>query len=143
MGSDLKVGDIMTKKVVVVPIGKGLAEAVKLMKKYEIGSIIVVDSNEGKKALGIITERDVVYKVIAKDKDPYSMKVEEIMSKPLRVVKPDTNLEDAAKAMRENRIKRLPVVNDNNELIGIMSEGDIMKIFPAVIDLIEERATLG
>ena len=143
MGSDLKVGDIMTKKVVVVPIGKGLAEAVKLMKKYEIGSIIVVDSNEGKKALGIITERDVVYKVIAKDKDPYSMKVEEIMSKPLRVVKPDTNLEDAAKAMRENRIKRLPVVNDNNELIGIMSEGDIMKIFPAVIDLIEERATLS
>ena len=143
MGSDLKVGDIMTKKVVVIPIGKGLAEAVKLMKKYEIGSIIVVDSNEGKKAMGIITERDIVYKVIAKDKDPYSTKVEEIMSKPLRVVKPDTNLEEAAKAMRENRIKRLPVVNDNNELIGIMSEGDIVKIFPAVIDLIEERATLS
>ena len=143
MGSDLKVGDIMTKKVVVISIGKGLAEAVKLMKKYEIGSVIIVDANEGKKAMGIITERDIIYKILAKDKDPYSMKVEDIMSKPLRVVKPDTNLEDAAKAMRENRIKRLPVVNDNNELIGIMSEGDIMKIFPAVIDLIEERATLS
>ena len=143
MGSDLKVGDIMTKTVVVISIGKGLAEAVKLMKKYEIGSVIVVDANEGKKAMGIITERDIIYKILAKDKDPYSMKVEDIMSKPLRVVKPDTNLEDAAKAMRENRIKRLPVVNDNNELIGIMSEGDIMKIFPAVIDLIEERATLS
>jgi CBS domain-containing protein len=45
--------------------------------------------------------------------------------------------------MRENRIKRLPVVNEDNELIGIISEGDIMKIFPAVVDLIEERVVLG
>ena len=65
------------------------------------------------------------------------------MAKPLRVVKPETTIEEAAKAMRENRIKRLPVVNDDNELIGIISEGDIMKIFPIVVDLIEERATLG
>jgi CBS domain-containing protein len=64
------------------------------------------------------------------------------MSKPLRVVKPTTTLEDAAKAMRENRIKRLPVVNEQSELIGVLSEGDIMKVFPAVVDLIEERAAL-
>ena len=75
--------------------------------------------------------------------DPYKTKVDDVMSKPLRVVKPETTLEDAAMAMKENRIKRLPVVNDNNELIGVISEGDIMKIFPVVIDLIEERATLG
>ena len=62
------------------------------------------------------------------------------MSKPLRVIRPETTIEDAAKAMRENKIKRLPVVNDDNELIGVLSEGDIMKIFPVVVDLIEERA---
>jgi len=143
MGSELKVGDIMTKTVVVVPLGEDLFEAAKLMKKHEVGSVIVVDSLETKRAKGIITERDIVYKIIVKRVDPYKTKVDDVMSKPLRVVKPDTTLEDAAMAMKENRIKRLPVVNDNNELIGVISEGDIMKIFPVVIDLIEERATLG
>ncbi len=143
MGSDLKVGDIMTKKVVVVPMGASLLDAAKLMRKNEIGSIIIVEGVEGKRAKGIITERDIVHKVIAKGLDSTRTVVDDIMSKPLRVVKPETTIEDAAKAMRENRIKRLPVVNDDNELIGIISEGDIMKIFPIVVDLIEERATLG
>ncbi|MDD5171799.1 MAG: CBS domain-containing protein [Candidatus ainarchaeum sp.] len=143
MGSDLRVGDIMTKKVIVVPFGKTVLEVAKLMKKNSIGSIIVVEDKEGKRAKGIITERDIVYKVLAKGSDPYKTEVEAIMSKPLRVVRPDTTIEDAAKAMRENKIKRLPVVNDDNELIGLLSEGDIMKIFPVVVDLIEERAAIS
>jgi CBS domain-containing protein len=143
MGSELRVGDIMTKKVVVVPFSKTVLEVAKLMKKNSIGSIIVVEDKEGKRAKGIITERDIVYKVLAKGNDPYKTTVEEIMSKPLRVVRPDTTIEDAAKAMRENKIKRLPVVNDDNELIGLLSEGDIMKIFPVVVDLIEERAAIS
>ena len=143
MGSDLRVGDIMTKKVIVVPFGKTILDVAKYMKKNSIGSVIVVEDKEGKHARGIITERDIVYKVLAKGSDPYKINAEDIMSKPLRVVKPDTTIEEAAKAMRENRIKRLPVVNDDNELIGILSEGDIMKIFPVVVDLIEERAAIS
>ncbi len=143
MSSELKVGDIMTKKVIVASVGSGLVDAARMMKKNEIGSIIIVENSEGKRAKGIITERDIIHKVIAKNLEPGNVKVEEVMSKPLRVVKPETSIEEAAKAMRENRIKRLPVVNDDNELIGIISEGDIMKIFPIVVDLIEERATLG
>ncbi len=142
MGSDLKVGDIMTKKVVIVPYGKSISEAAKLMKKFNIGSVIVVEDIKNKKARGIITERDLVHKALTKEKDAYKTKVEEIMSKPLRVIKADTPLEDAAKAMRDNKIKRLPVLNEYNELVGIISEGDIMKIFPLVIDLIEEKAAL-
>ena len=132
----------MTHKVMVVSLSKTIDEVSKIMKKHEIGSVIVVDENENKHAKGIITERDIVYKILAKKKDPYSTKAEDIMSKPLRVVKADTTVEDAAKAMRENRIKRLPVVNNNNELVGVVSEGDIMRIFPAVVDLIEERVSL-
>jgi CBS domain-containing protein len=143
MGSDLRVGDIMTKTVLVVPYGKTILDVAKLMKKHNIGSVIIVEDNEGKHAKGIITERDIVYKILAKGIDPYKSNVEDIMSRPLRVVKPDTNIEDAAKAMRENKIKRLPVVNEDNELIGILSEGDIMKIFPVVVDLIEERAAIS
>ena len=142
MGSDLKVGDIMTKKVIIIPYGKDLSEVAKLMKRYGIGSVIVVEDEKSKKARGIITERDVIHKVLSKNKDPYTTKVEEMMSKPLRVIKTDTPIEEAAKAMRDNKIKRLPVVSEDNELIGIVSEGDIMKIFPLVIDLIEEKAAL-
>ena len=133
----------MTKVVVFVPFGKTILDVAKQMKKNNIGSVIVVEDKEGKHAKGIITERDIVYKIIAKGEDPYKCKAQDIMSKPLRVVKPDTTIEDAAKAMRENKIKRLPVVNDDNELIGILSEGDIMKIFPVVVDLIEERAAIS
>jgi CBS domain-containing protein len=143
MGSDLRVGDIMTPKVIVISYGKTTLDVAKLMKKNSVGSVIVVEDKAGKHAKGIITERDVVYKVLAKGLVPKDTTVEQIMSKPLRVVKPDTTIEEAAKAMRENKIKRLPVVNENNELIGIVSEGDIMKIFPLVVDLIEEKAAMS
>lgn len=143
MGSDLRVGDIMTTKVIVIPFGKTALDVAKLMKKSNIGSVIIVEDKAGKHAKGIITERDIVYKALAKGDDPRIVKVEKIMSKPLRVVKADTTIEEAAKAMQENKIKRLPVVNEYNELIGILSEGDIMKIFPVVVDLIEERAALS
>ena len=139
----MRVADIMTRKVVVTPFGKNISDVAKLMKKNVIGSIIVVEDKHGKHAKGIITERDIIYKIIANNKDPYTISVEDVMSSPLRVVRPETTIEDAARAMKENRIKRLPVVNDNNELVGILSEGDIMKIFPIVIDLIEEKAALS
>ncbi|MBI5223794.1 CBS domain-containing protein [Candidatus Micrarchaeota archaeon] len=143
MGSELRVGDIMTENVVVVPFGKSVTEVAKIMKQHKIGSLIVVESAQSKQAKGIVTERDLVHKIVALSKDPNVAKVEEVMSGPLRVVHPETTLEDASKAMRENRIKRLPVVNKKNELIGILTEGDIMKIFPAVVDLLEEKSTLG
>jgi CBS domain-containing protein len=143
MGSDLRVGDIMTTSVIVIPFGKTTLDVAKIMKKNSVGSVIVVQDKTGKHAKGIITERDIVHKVLANGKEPTKETVEMIMSTPLRVVKPDTTIEDAAMAMKENKIKRLPVVNEANELIGIVSEGDIMKIFPVVVDLLEEKATIS
>ena len=55
---------------------------------------------------------------------------------------PISSIEDASKAMKENKIKRLPVVNDNNALIGMVSDGDIVRVFPAAVDLIEEKAAI-
>ena len=133
----------MTKNVIVAPFGNTIQDVAKLMKKHNIGSVIIVADEKGKHAKGIITERDIVYKVLAKGADPYKAMVEKVMSSPLRVVRPETKIEEAARAMKENKIKRLPVVSDNNELIGILSEGDIMKIFPVVVDLIEEKAALS
>lgn len=130
------------KTVVTASTNDSIEFVAKLMKKNNVGSIIVVDGTEKSVAKGIITERDIVYKLVAQKKNIESSAAKDVMSKPLRVVKPETTLEQAATAMRENKIKRLPVVNDKNELIGILSEGDIMRIFPSVIDLVEEKAAL-
>jgi CBS domain-containing protein len=139
MGSELKVGDVMTKKVIVIPRGSQVTDAAKVMKKNGIGCVVVVDE---KKAVGIITEGDIVVKAVAAGKDLKKMKVQDIMSKPLRVVKPSMSLEDAARTMKANKIKRLPVVNEKKELIGILSEGDIARLVPSIVDLVEERAQL-
>ncbi len=142
MVSELRVGDVMTKKVIVCRLEDTLEQVSRTMKKYGIGSVIIVDDKAGKHARGIVTERDIVYKVVAQKKDPYKMKATDLMSKPLRVVMADSTLEEATRAMKSNKIKRLPVINDKKELIGIISETDIMRIFPAVVDLLEERIAL-
>ncbi|HLC68585.1 MAG TPA: CBS domain-containing protein [Candidatus Bilamarchaeaceae archaeon] len=130
----------MTRNVITISTDETIVEVAKLMKKHDIGSVIIVDGQ--KRAKGIVTERDVIHKLIAAGKDVASTKVEAVMSKPLRVITPDTPLEVAAQAMRKNNIKRLPVVNAQTQLVGIISEGDIMRIFPAIVDLLEERVAL-
>ncbi len=136
MGSEIKVGDIMAKDVISVSKNATVKEITELMEKHDIGSIVVT---VGKKAEGIVTERDVVHRVIAKGMDANKTKAGEVMSSPLQVITPDANLETAAKAMRDHKIKRLPVINERKELVGILSEGDIMRIFPSVVDVLEER----
>ncbi len=136
MSSELRVGDVMTKTVIMLNKGSPLSEAAKLMKRYDVGSILIVN---GRNAIGIITERDIVHNAIAMDKDISKMNVDDVMSKPLRVINPTASLEDAANAMKTNKIKRLPVINNQKELIGILSEGDLARLLPSVIDLIEER----
>lgn len=139
MSSELKVGDVMKKNVIVIPNGSPLANAAKMMKKYDIGCIVVVNK---KKAVGIITERDIVHKIVARDKNISKTKVNDVMSKPLRVIRSTTSVEEAAITMKNNGIKRLPVINNKKELIGILSEGDLARLLPSVVDLIEERALI-
>ena len=98
-----------------------------LMKEGKVGSIIILDQNT--KPIGIITERDIVRRVISDGKDPKITKALEIMSKPLITVKDDTHLYEVAKKMVKNKIRRLPVVKNNNTLIGIVTVTDIIKYY--------------
>jgi len=140
MGSELKVGDIMHKDVKVVNENATIVEVSKLMRDNNVGSVVVLNE---KKAIGIVTERDVVHKVNANDRISSEVKILEIMSNPIIAITPEKSLEDAAKAMKMHNIKRLPVINEEKELIGIITEGDIVEVFPAVLDLVEEKAMLN
>ncbi|MEM3122130.1 MAG: CBS domain-containing protein, partial [Candidatus Pacearchaeota archaeon] len=94
----------MVKEVVTINANANVREAAKIMNNHEIGCLIV--SSRGK-AVGIITERDILKRVVAEAKDPEKTKVRDIMSKPLIVVEPEMDLEEAAKLMFKMKIKKL------------------------------------
>ncbi|MBI2127034.1 MAG: CBS domain-containing protein [Thaumarchaeota archaeon] len=118
-----KVKDIMTKNVVTVePEDRALNAAVKMREKG-IGALMVVSKGS---PVGILTERDLVRKVIAAKKDPKSTRVADIMSKPLVTTTPNTSVREAAKKMMINDVRRLPVVA-NGKLVGIITAADLAK----------------
>jgi CBS domain-containing protein len=98
-----------------------------LMKERKVSSTIIIDQNS--EPIGIITERDIVRRVISDDKDPKITKAIDIMSRPLITVKEDTHLYEVAKKMVKHKIRRLPVVNDKNTLVGIVTVTDIIKYY--------------
>ena len=140
MGSEIRVGDIMKQDVISIDEEASVTEVAKLMKIHDIGSVVI---SKNKKAEGMITEKDIIHQLVAIGEDSSKITAGKIMSKPLRVVRPDTTLEEAAQLMKQYSIKRFPVINENNELVGMISEGDIMNVFPSIVDLLEERARAG
>ncbi len=137
MGAGLKVGDVMTKHVVSLQQDASVYQAARLMLEHNIGSIVVLS---GRQVKGMITEGDIVRKVIAEGKDAKNTLVSSVMSTPVQVISCDVDIVDAAKVMKKSSIKRLPVVNEKEEVVGIITETDIVRLLPSLIDLIEERA---
>jgi len=135
MKMDVRVGQCMTVGVFTLPADKKVADAARLLRKTSIGSIIVMQKG---KARGIITERDIVYKVIAAGRDPKKTKLSAVMSRPLKVIKASDRVESAASALRANKIKRLPVVDKKGKLVGIITEGDLLRVYPGMVDVVSE-----
>jgi len=119
----LKLSDVMVKDVITVEEEATVREAVELMNEHEIGCLVVVE--RGKPA-GIVTERDMLKRILLEDKNPKKTKVSEIMSKPLVVGKPQMSIEDAVKLMFKQKIKKLPVA-DNNHLVGLVTLTDLVR----------------
>ena len=137
MGSNIKVGDIMVKNVITLEKGNGLVDAATIMKKYSIGSVVITDKS---KAIGILTERDIIRKAVARNN--INRNVEDVMSFPIVVIKPENTIEEAVTAMKENGVKRLIVIDEEGVLKGIITEDDIINILPSLLDLIEERVRI-
>jgi len=117
-----KVKDVMIKNVKTIFPSATMAEAAKLMKKNRIGSLVVV---EGERPVGIITERDLAYKIIAEEKG-LDMEVRAVMTGDLKTMEPERSIKDAARLMAAHVIRRLPVVKEG-KLVGIISIEDIMR----------------
>lgn len=137
---DVKVEDVMSSPVITIKDTDSVLTAAKLMKKHGIGCVVVVNKSE--KPLGLMTERDVVRRVTALDLLPSKVQAGKSMTKPLATIDPSSNVTDAARKMREMKIRRLIVVQDG-KLKGIITSNDIVDITPALIDVMAEKSQIA
>jgi CBS domain-containing protein len=119
------VRDVMTKNPECVTDRDSILDVARIMKDKDTGVVPVVDESNGRKVIGMVTDRDIVVRGIAEGRDLSSMKVNEIMSKSVRKVKEDTPVNEVLSMMSSTEMRRMPVVNQNDELVGIVSIGDI------------------
>ncbi len=119
----MKVRDIMTQNVITVQENNSLGRAAELMRQYNIGILPVVSD---RKVLGVITDRDIVTRAVAKGKDISLLKVSDCMSKSTVFANPEQEIDSAVKTMAAQQIRRVPVM-DEGRLCGIVSLGDISK----------------
>lgn len=130
----------MTKGVIAMPMSRPVSEAAKAMERAKVGSVIVLRKG---KAIGIVTERDIVRKVIAKGRNPRNIKLGVIMSTPLHVIRIDTPIDEAARAMKKYDIKKLPVITEKGMVTGMVTETDIIRAYPGLVDVLIEVAGIG
>ena len=132
------VKDIMAVNVVTMPPDASIFEVSKSMTEMDIGSVIIADKD---RPVGIITEADIVRRVITGEKDPKSTSASEIMSSPIIHVTPGTGLTEAMRVMAKSNIRRVAVLK-NNSLAGIITSRDILRWSPELIDILVESLRL-
>jgi len=133
------VRDVMSSPVVTTEEDAPANHVAELMEKHGLGCIIVTSKEE--KPLGIITERDLVARVLAKNVTPDSIKAKEVMTSPLITIEPDEKINEAARRMSRLNIRRLGVIY-KGQLIGVLSSKDILAVMPELIETIQEHALI-
>lgn len=142
-----KCRDIMTRDLVTATPEDPIIQVAQLMKKEDIGPVLIVDNDDSRTLVGIVTDRDIVLKVIAEGMDPQSTRVGDVMSKKLVTCRADDDVDVAMKAMAQFQLRRIPVVDDNMKLVGIISQADVAtrvdapkKTAEVVKEISEEKA---
>ncbi len=129
------ISEIMSKDVVKVDNTKTVFDVCNIYKKRGVGSLVVIKDDM---VVGIVTERDIIERVIIKLKDPKKTKVEEIMSRNIKTIHASAKVEKAVEIMKEYKIKKLPVIL-NNDILGIVTITDIANILPNYSKLLEDE----
>lgn len=125
----MSAGEYCNRDVIVIDKTESVREAVKLMRKHHVGDVVVVEKQGNTSIpIGILTDRDIVIEIMAEDVNPDSVNVGDVMSYQLVTTLEETRLLDAIKLMRIKGVRRLPVVNAQGELQGILSADDILEL---------------
>lgn len=121
----MEVKDIMTENPACCTSDTNLQEVAQLMVKHNCGESPVVESKQNMKLVGVITDRDITCRTVAKGKNPLEMTAGDCMSSPCITVTPEMSVEDCCKVMEENQVRRVPVVDESGACCGIVAQADI------------------
>ncbi len=120
-----KCNEVMTKKPVCCLPNDMVAKTANLMKRENVGSIPVIENEKTRKLVGIVTDRDLTLKIVAKGLDAKSTKVEAVMTRKLVTCRAEDDLQKALDAMSEHQLRRIPVVDKDNKILGIIAQADV------------------
>ncbi|MGQ9679339.1 MAG: CBS domain-containing protein [Candidatus Bathyarchaeia archaeon] len=134
MSGILLVRDVMTRNVKTVRTDDTVLEAVSKMNKFRIGSVVVTSNG---RPVGIVTERNILERIVEPRLDPMVVQIKDIMSSPLITIDQNAGVDEAVEIMAKRKIKKLPVV-DEDKLVGILSTSDIVRVSPTQMGILEE-----
>ena len=120
-----KCSELMTKNPVCCLPNSMVAEVAQLMKRENIGPIPVIENEQSRKLVGIVTDRDLALKIVAEGRDAKSTKVEAVMTRQVVTCRADDDLQKALDAMSEHQLRRIPVVDNENRILGIIAQADV------------------
>jgi CBS domain-containing protein len=120
----MKVKDVMTPNAKAIWLTESLADAAKLMWENDCGVLPII--KDGRRVVGLITDRDICMGSMMRDTNPSGISVEEVMTGQVYAVNPEDNIDQALQVMQQHQVRRLPVINPEGELEGILSMNDIV-----------------
>lgn len=123
----MRVRDIMTPSPACCSPSDTLEAVARLMVVHDCGSIPVCEGEAAKRIVGLVTDRDIVVRAVAAGRNPLEMKAADLMSHPVASVEPEADLDTAIKALEENQVRRLPVVDHQGAMVGMVSQADIAR----------------
>ncbi|SFN29906.1 CBS domain-containing protein [Nitrosospira briensis] len=125
----MPIGEICNRDTVIVKRDNTVLEAAQLMRQHHVGDVVVVEERDGARIpVGIVTDRDLVVEIMATELDPGVITVGDIMEQELATVKESVGVFEAIQYMRSKTVRRLPIVNEKSELVGILSLDDLLEL---------------
>jgi CBS domain-containing protein len=118
------VREAMTSNPCSIDTHKSVAYAAKMMRDEDVGIAPIV---EGNRLVGVLTDRDIAVRVVAEERDPNEVKVEEVASRDLVTLDPEEDLDEALRLMARHQVRRLPVVEEDGRLVGVVAQADVAK----------------
>ncbi len=129
MHEKMDIGEICNREVVFATEDMSIKEAAELMRDQHVGSLVVIrEADLGRIVTGMVTDRDIAIVAVARDFDPQSLRVADIMSGEVVTARPDASVSDVLHLMRQRGVRRIPVTTDDGVLIGIVTLDDLLEI---------------
>ncbi len=130
----MSIGEFCMRTVVIAYRSTTIREAAQLMREHHMGDVVVVDETDGRGVpVGLLTDRDIVIEVVAKGKEAETLRVNDVTSVPITSAREDMGVYETVQLMRRKGVRRLPVVDESGQLIGIITLDDLLELFAGEI----------